>query len=201
MMANWVTLARIPLLAVVVMLLYAPEATLRLSAPPLILVLILMDTLDGVIARARNETSVLGSMLDIASDRAVEYALWMVFAHLRLIPVFIPLTVLVRGTFVDTFRSLAPRRGVKPFDLLQRRVGRFLVASPFMRTSYAVTKATAFVLLSLAHASAALEGGEVLHLTRGAQFAAWLALALCLARGIPVLIEAPGVLQEPVVGG
>jgi len=81
MLANWITLSRIPLLGIIIALLYGASATAQLIAAPLILVLILMDTLDGVLARARGETSLLGSVLDIAADRAVEYALWMVFAH------------------------------------------------------------------------------------------------------------------------
>jgi len=117
MLANWITLSRIPLLGIVIALLYGASATAQLIAAPLILVLILMDTLDGVLARARGETSLLGSVLDIAADRAVEYALWMVFAHLRLIPVAIPLIVVIRGTFVDSVRSVAPARGLKPFEL------------------------------------------------------------------------------------
>ncbi len=151
MLANWITLSRIPLLGIIIALLYGASATAQLIAAPLILVLILMDTLDGVLARARGETSLLGSVLDIAADRAVEYALWMVFAHLRLIPVAIPLIVVIRGTFVDSVRSVAPARGLKPFELMRSKVGRFLVGSPWLRAPFGVAKAVAFILLALAH--------------------------------------------------
>jgi len=195
-LANWITLSRIPLLGIIIVLLYLPSATARIIAAPLILLLILLDMLDGYLARSRGEASLLGSVLDIAADRSVEYALWVVFAHLRLISVVIPLLVLVRGTFVDAIRSVAPARGLKPFDLLRSPLGRFLVGSPWLRTPFAVAKAIAFALLALTYglSTAGSPAGETLLLP--AQIAAWVAVAFCLARGLPVLLEAPGVLRE-----
>ncbi len=195
MLANWVTISRIPLLAIVVGLLYWPSAVTRLIAAPLILILILLDTFDGVLARARGETSLLGSVLDIAADRAVEYVLWVTFAHLQLIPVFMPLVVLVRGTFVDSIRSVAPARGLKPFDLMRSRLGRFLVGSPWLRTPFGIAKATAFILLAWAHGALTTFSASGPALLLAGQIAAWVALVICLARGIPVLIEAPRVLR------
>lgn len=194
MLANWITIARIPLLGIIIALLYSASATAQLSAAPLILVLILMDTLDGVLARARGETSLLGSVLDIAADRAVEYALWVVFAHLRLISVAIPLIVVIRGTFVDSVRSVAPARGLKPFELMRSKVGRFLVGSPWLRAPFGVVKAVAFILLALAHGLDTLGHGAAGGVALAAQSASWIAVAFCLARGLPVLIEAPRVL-------
>lgn len=194
MLANWITLSRIPLLGCIIAMLYTENATLQIIAAPLILLLILMDTFDGVLARARGETSLLGSVLDIAADRAVEYALWVVFAHLRMISVAIPLIVLVRGTFVDSVRSVAPARGLKPFDLMRTQVGRFLVGSPWLRTPFGVAKATAFILLAWAYGFGTLGHAWAGGLNLAAQIASWVAVAFCLARGLPVLIEAPRVL-------
>ncbi|MBN1920230.1 MAG: CDP-alcohol phosphatidyltransferase family protein [Anaerolineae bacterium] len=196
MLANWITLSRIPLLGVIIALLFSDSATAQLIAAPLILLLILMDTFDGVLARARGETSLLGSVLDIAADRAVEYALWVVFAHLRLIPILIPLIVVIRGTFVDSVRSVAPARGLKPFDLMRTKLGRFLVGSPWLRTPFGVAKATAFILLALAHGLNSLGHSAAAGVHLASQIASWGAVAFCLARGLPVLIEAPSVLGK-----
>ncbi|OQA11945.1 MAG: CDP-diacylglycerol--glycerol-3-phosphate 3-phosphatidyltransferase [Chloroflexi bacterium ADurb.Bin360] len=198
MLANWITLSRIPLLGVIIALLYSDSAAAQLITAPLILLLILMDTFDGVLARARGETSLLGSVLDIAADRAVEYALWVVFAHLRLIPILVPLIVLIRGTFVDSVRSVAPARGIKPFDLMRTRLGRFLVGSPWLRTPFGVVKATAFILLALAYGLNTLGHSAAAGVHLAAQIASWGAVAFCLARGLPVLIEAPRVLGDAV---
>lgn len=196
MLANWITLSRIPLLGVIIALLYSDSATAQLIAAPLILLLILMDTFDGMLARARGETSLLGSVLDIAADRAVEFVLWIVFAHLRLIPILIPLIVVIRGTFVDSVRSVAPARGIKPFDLMRTTLGRFLVGSPWLRTPFGVAKATAFILLALAFGLNTQGHPAAAGVHLAAQIASWIAVAFCLARGLPVLIEAPSVLAN-----
>lgn len=196
-MANLVTLSRVPLLGVVILLLYTDSATAQFAAAGLALVVILLDTLDGVLARARGETSLLGSVLDIAADRSVEYLLWVAYADLSMIPIIIPLVVLLRGTFVDTIRSVAPSRGLTPFEMVQGPVARFLVKSPVMRTSYAIAKATTFVGLALARGLAASHSPQAPAVLAFMQGAAWVAFAICLARGLPVLIEAPRALQGP----
>ncbi|MBN1936541.1 MAG: CDP-alcohol phosphatidyltransferase family protein [Anaerolineae bacterium] len=196
MLANIITLSRIPLLVLIIFLLYQPGATPRFIAAPLIILLIVMDSFDGVIARKRGETSVLGSVLDIAADRAVEYLMWVVFADLDLIPIVFPLIVLVRGTFVDAVRAVAPSKGLSPFEMMRSRVGRFLVKSPWLRTPFAIVKAAAFFFLALTHGLAAAGSPAVVTINVVAQVCAWLALLLCLLRGVPVLVEAPRALRE-----
>jgi len=192
---NLITLLRIPLLAIIIGMLYSASAGMRFVAAGLIIVLILMDTLDGVVARATEQTSLLGSILDIAADRAVELILWVVAADLDLIPVIVPLIVITRGVFVDALRAVAPAYGMAPFDLVQSRLGKLLVGSPWLRAPYGLVKAIAFFLLALGYAFAAQStvaaGQPASSIAAAAQVATWLAVALCLARGIPVFIEAP----------
>ncbi len=196
MVANLITLSRIPVLALIIFLLYQPTATPRFIAAPLIILLIVMDSFDGVVARKRGETSLLGSVLDIAADRTVEFLLWVVFAHLRLISIIFPLIVLTRGTFVDAVRAVAPSKGLSPFEMMRSRVGRFLVKSPWLRTPFAIAKAVAFFFLALTHGLAAAGSPALATVNVIAQVCAWLALVICLLRGIPVLIEAPRALRE-----
>ena len=60
-MANAITLARIPVLIAVVLLLYLGSPLVQAATAILVLFLILMDTLDGVVARHRHEEGMLGS--------------------------------------------------------------------------------------------------------------------------------------------
>ena len=195
-MANVITLLRMPLLALVVGLLYRPTAGVRFVSAGLIVVLILLDTLDGVVARALKQESLVGSVLDIAADRTVELVMWVAFANLSLIPVIVPMVVIARGVFVDAVRSVAPARGLTPFGLMRSRIGRFLVKSPWLRTPYGVTKAAAFCLLAVQHGISALPGIHGAGIATAAQVATWLAVALCLARGVPVLVEGPRALAS-----
>ena len=196
-MANFITLIRLPLLAVIVYLLYQPSATLHYLAAILILILILLDSLDGAIARKFKETSLLGSVLDIAVDRTVELILWVVFADLKLITIIIPLLVIARGVFVDAIRSVAPSKGLAPFDLLRSPLGRFLVGSPWLRSPYGIVKAVAFFLLALFSGLLMSDSTAAGWVGTVSQIAVWMAFTLCLLRGLPVLIEAPHALAEP----
>ena len=200
-MANTITLSRIPFLIGIVILLYVGTPRLQIITAGLVLLLIFMDTLDGLVARHRHEVGMLGSKLDIAVDRIVELVLWVVYAHLGLISVAIPIIVIIRGGLVDTVRSFSLVWGKTPFGLMRTKWGRRLVASGFMRSLYGAAKAVAFCLLALTlglrglWAEAARPSWvEVIGLV--AIVASWVATALCLVRGLPVLWEARSLLRD-----
>ena len=150
-----------------------------------------------MVARKLDETSLLGSVLDIAADRTVELVLWVIYADLNFIPIVIPLVVLTRGVFVDAIRSVAPSKGLAPFELLHSRLGRFLVKSPWLRSPYGISKAVAFFLLAMFSGLTRLGSSAAQWVGLLSQVAVWIAFGLCLIRGLPVLIEAPQALAEP----
>ena len=201
-MANLITIARFPLLLIIVLLLYADSVGARFAATFLVPLLIFMDTLDGMIARRRHEVSLLGSVLDIMADRSVELVLWVCYAHLGLIPIAIPLIVILRGTIVDSLRSIHVREGEAPFHAMRTRLGSWLVSSPWMRSSYGISKLLAFTGLGAAHAVTLLaEAGQAsMQVARGLTLAfnimSWVAVAFCLVRGLPVIIEALPLLRK-----
>lgn len=195
-MANLITLSRFPLLFIYVALLYTHNAATQLWAVPLILLIILLDFFDGQIARQRGESSLLGSVLDIATDRALEIVLWVVFAHLDLIPVIIPIIVITRGTTVDAVRAVGMSSGRAAFEQVRHPVSRFLVSSRWMRSSYGFIKAFAFAVLTLDLGLKTLGSSWSSPVHIAALILAWLATAMSIARGLPVLIEGYSLLQE-----
>ncbi len=195
-MANLITLSRFPLLFIYVALLYTHNAATQLWAVPLILLIILLDFFDGQIARQRGESSLLGSVLDIATDRALEIVLWVVFAHLDLIPVIIPIIVITRGTTVDAVRAVGMSSGRAAFEQVRHPVSRFLVSSRWMRSSYGFIKAFAFAVLTLDLGLKTLGSPWSSPVHIAALILAWLATAMSIARGLPVLIEGYSLLQE-----
>lgn len=194
--ANLITMLRFPLLVVVVLLLYFGGAVGQLIDAPLIVALILMDSLDGIVARRRGEQTLVGSALDIAADRAVEIVLWVTFSHLKLIPVVIPLAVIIRGAITDSIRNVALQYGHSAHSMMRSTWGRWLVASNYVRTGYGVIKAVAFTLLALA-LGLKTGGYDAWHgIWIAASVASWVSLALCVVRGLPVIIEAPSLFQS-----
>jgi CDP-diacylglycerol--glycerol-3-phosphate 3-phosphatidyltransferase len=200
-MANVITLSRLPLLVGVVILLYGGSPWVQIATAGLVVVLILMDTLDGVVARRRQETGILGSKLDIAVDRAVELVLWVTYSSLGLISVAIPIIVIIRGTMVDAVRSFSLMWGETSFGMMKTKWGQRLVASGFMRTLYGITKALAFCTLALGLGLRGLWAGtpQAAWAEAVLVFAvvmSWIATAICIIRGAPVLIEARSLLSD-----
>jgi len=135
-------------------------------------------------------------------DRSVELVLWVCYAHLHLVPVAIPIIYVIRGTVVDSLRSVHVSAGIAPFKAMRTRLGKFLVGSPLMRTGYAVSKLISFAGLALAHSLAAYAARgsvspDTARLT-ALTFAitSWISVALCLARGVPVIVEAMPMLNR-----
>ena len=194
-MANIITVSRFPLLFLIVIMLTLPSAGARLATVPLVVLLILMDTIDGLVARSRHEESLLGSVLDIMTDRSIELVMWVVFAHMRLVPLAIPIIFIIRGTVVDALRAVGVKQGTPPFGSTTSRIGSFLVGSPFMRSSYGIAKALAFTLLALTAAlntyveigRGSIQTVNTIHLV--AMVLSWIATAFCVVRGLPVIIE------------
>ncbi len=188
-MANIITVARYPLLFIYLGILFYGNQTLLFWNVLLILIIFNLDSLDGWVARKLNEASLLGSVLDIATDRTLEYVLWVVYAHLGLIPVLVPIIVLIRGTAVDAVRSVRLKSGLSAFDQIQSPLSKFLVSSRFMRAFYGIAKGAAAVLLTLAYALQSNSGPWPNLVYQTGLIFTWISVCLCVIRGLPVLIE------------
>jgi len=194
-LANWITLSRYPLLVANVLILYFGSTPVRLAGVGLLFVALMLDTVDGMVARKTGQTSLFGSVLDIAADRSYELVLWVSFADLDMIPIAVPLIVIVRTTLTDGLRSIGVGEGKAPFQQHQSSLGRFLVGSPWMRTGYSVTKVVAFCGLALVQALGGFAPdtppGRVVPPMIGAlRVIAWVAVGFCVFRGIPVIVRA-----------
>ena len=193
-MANLLTLSRLILLLMVAWLFYAPNPVWHFVSFVLIILIFVSDGLDGYVARKRNETSLFGALFDIAGDRVVELTLWIVAADNDLVPIWVPLVFIIRGVVVDTIRSsYSMAEGTAPFALMRSRAGKFLVASKFMRIFYAVIKACAFcglVLLPAFPVALPTVWSYVGWLWTFLTYASvYIAVLLCVLRGLPVVIE------------
>jgi CDP-diacylglycerol---glycerol-3-phosphate 3-phosphatidyltransferase len=195
MLANWITLSRFPLLIVFLAILYSgPPQAIAWSVPYLFFLLAL-DTLDGVVARRRGETSLMGSILDIAADRTYELVLWVSFAGIGLLPIGIPLIVIIRTTLTDAIRTIGVGQGEAPFQQQRSRVTRFLVSAPVMRSGYSATKILAFCGLTLAYGLSGYPPGSSAEVASApihqvSLWIAWAAAAFCVLRGLPVIVDA-----------
>ncbi len=189
--ANSVAITR-ALLAFLAVAILFHRPGLYLLASGLTIVSILMDGLDGWVARRYGEVSRIGAVIDILTDRIVELTYWIAFAALGWIPAWIPIVVAVRGLLVDGARAVAFERGLTAFGpttMMRSKVGAFLVASRESRSAYGIAKAAAFTLMIVAYAPTLADSVQRVVLMI-ALACVYIAVALCVLRGIPVLLEA-----------
>jgi CDP-diacylglycerol---glycerol-3-phosphate 3-phosphatidyltransferase len=206
-MANLITVGRLALLFGVIWLLYVGNVQVITLCMVLIIVVFASDGVDGWVARRRGSTSTFGAVFDIAGDRIVENALWVVFADLNLLPIWVPLLVMTRGFVVDGLRSVSYADGMTAFgdqNMMRSSLTQWLTAGRFMRGFFGWAKAAAFVFL------AGLEGdrhrdaeGTFIGALYGQDWYLWfgwslvvLSIALTIIRGLPVVFDALAMLGE-----
>ncbi|HEY4668044.1 MAG TPA: CDP-alcohol phosphatidyltransferase family protein [Anaerolineales bacterium] len=201
-MATLITISRFPLLIAYILMLYFGSAAVRLLSVPLLFTALMLDTVDGVVARRQNKVSLVGSVLDIAADRVFELVLWVALADLGAIPVAVPLIVITRTTLTDALRSIGVQGGKAPFDQHRSRLARFLVRSAWMRSGYSISKILAFCGLTLGLALNQFQTGTGPQAAAEPMLAifrvvAWIAVVFCIIRGLPVILSGYRRVREP----
>jgi len=172
----------------------------NLAAVGLTVAAIALDALDGYIARKKKMATPVGAQLDILGDRMIENVYFTYFAVVGMVSLWLPILFFTRGAVTDFLRGLAMKAGHSGWDangMLQTWWGRALVGSRWSRGLYAAMKCLCFCYLGL---ELALTRGPValigeltadvqtmIHM--GAQMLTWMTAALCLLRGLPVLLE------------
>lgn len=189
--ANIVSISRVFVAFAAIGLLFVHTTEAYIWALVLTIIAFIMDGVDGYIARKYNQSSELGSVLDIMGDRIVEASYWIVFAVLGWLNIIFPLICVARAFTTDSIRSVALSKGMTAFgdkSMQSTSWGKFICASKFMRISYAVAKVAAFVLLIFAnipHLSVWLQ----YHVMNVAVVLAWIAIIFCVVRAVPVVLE------------
>lgn len=122
--ANVVTVVRICLIPAFVALLLAPwaEALLGQGAPAanvqafcsmgLFALISLTDSLDGYLARSRNEVTVFGKFIDPIADKVLVVSALTALVQLGQLPAWIPIVIVARELLVSGLRMLVASAGV-----------------------------------------------------------------------------------------
>jgi CDP-diacylglycerol---glycerol-3-phosphate 3-phosphatidyltransferase len=183
--------------------LFGRGAWANLSAVGLTVTAIVLDALDGHLARKKKLETPVGAQLDILGDRMIENVYFTYFAVVGMVSLWLPVFFFARGAATDFLRGLAAKSGHVGWGsgaggaMLQTWWGRRLVASRWSRGLYAAMKCLCFCYLglelALTRGPVALLGkiaAEVHVMIRvGAHVLTWMTAAFCLVRGLPVLVE------------
>ena len=203
-MANLLTILRMILAVISIEFIFSGRPDLVIASIFLTLIVIILDGLDGVVARALNEQSKFGSVFDILGDRVVENLYWIAFAIIGWVGVWVPMVVVARGILTDGLRSIALAQGFTAFGsstMMQNKFFHFLTASRFSRALYGFAKTVVFIMLIVANVpNMEYFNGMTVdsflfytdiqpYLIKIADILVYVTVAMCIIRGIPVIIE------------
>ncbi len=198
MAANAITIFRIFLAFFTLLLFQKNSFSLAILSSVLVAFVIILDMVDGIVARKRNEHSEFGAVFDISGDRIVESIYWVYFAFAGAFTFWFPLIIITRGWLTDTIRAFEVKKGKTPFgkeSLSDHPILRFFVASRISRAVYGGAKFFLFVYAGILLAVRfGIEDGQIMIpspdlkiITLIKDILAWTTMIMCVIRGIPVL--------------
>lgn len=203
-MANLLTILRMILCVIAAEYLFSGRPEFALTALFITFFVILLDGLDGIAARALKEQSKFGAVFDIIGDRIVENIYWITFGILSWVPAWVPILAAARGILTDGLRSIALAQGYTAFgesSMMKNKFFHFLTASRFSRAVYGIAKVLAFLAVIIANIPN-IEFLDILTIEQHLFYTAvqpkliytasilvYITMAMCVIRGIPVLIE------------
>lgn len=193
-MANIITLTRV-LLALIAILMLKSGPEENLIGTLLIIIALLLDAVDGYIARYFNKTSLSGGVYDILADRIIENLFFIYFASQTLFSIWIAFIFVIRGLSIDAVRSIFSFTDKTAFGsttLHTANWAKFLTCSRISRGTYNALKLITFVLFAqlLEPSSYALSIASEGTLQALATLSLWLTLTIALLRAYPVIYEA-----------
>lgn len=176
MLANTITLIRLPLTFAVIAV-FGRHRELDTALLAIIALIFVLDAVDGIVARRRDETSETGALLDTIADRIIENTFWIYFTATERLPLWIPITVMARGVFTDTLHH---RHGAP-----KSRWAGVIVRSRMSRALYGTLKMLTFLCLASRDVFDDFRLLAALSLSLAS-----VTVAFCLIRGLPICIAA-----------
>lgn len=108
---NALTLSRIVLSGVFLLLIFFESFPLRLTALLVFLIASATDYWDGKLARARNQISAFGQLMDPIADKILTISAFLAFLQMGILPAWMVLVVIGRELVVTAARFWLPAQG------------------------------------------------------------------------------------------
>ncbi len=190
MTANAITLYRL-FLTLIVIIIFGQHLYINIACIVAIALIYILDAVDGYIARKQEQTTTFGAVFDIAADRVIENVFWIYFAVEGPIHVWMPIAVVTRGFLTDGVRSLALTDGKTPFEMMAIPWTRALTSSRISRFFSGFSKALAFTFLAANPVIKNISQNKsvISAFSTASVVIAIIAVAICLIRGFPVLVD------------
>ena len=190
MTANGITLYRL-FFTFIILAIFGQNTSIDIVCIAVIALIFILDAVDGFVARRKDQATTFGAVFDIAADRVIENVFWIYFAVMGLIPVWMPIAVVTRGILTDGVRGIALTDGKTPFEMMSIPWTRALTSSRISRFFSGFSKALAFLFLATVSVLERTHPETTLlkNFTTATDIIAVIAVAICLIRGFPVLVD------------
>jgi CDP-diacylglycerol--glycerol-3-phosphate 3-phosphatidyltransferase len=123
---NVLTILRIFCIPVLVVVLLTQFEGKEIVAVIIFLLAALTDTLDGILARKREQVTVLGQILDPVADKLLIASAFICLVELGAVPAWMVVIILGREIAVTGFRAIASSKGIY---IASSRLGKFKMIS------------------------------------------------------------------------
>jgi CDP-diacylglycerol---glycerol-3-phosphate 3-phosphatidyltransferase len=192
-MANGITLLRV-ILAFSALVIAKINTTTNLLAVILIIASLLLDAVDGFIARRLDTSDLRGSIYDILADRIIENIFFIYFAAMSLFSVWFAIIMVVRGFTIDAVRTINAYNGKTAFGettFQREKWAKFFTCSRITRGLYNIAKMITFVCFAslLIPNRIFLATIPTSVLEKWSLGFLWITLILAILRAIPVILE------------
>lgn len=153
-----------------------------------------LDAVDGLVARHLNTTSIPGSIYDILADRIIENTFFIFFVANQLFNIWFAILILVRGLIIDAIRAIFATTGKTAFGLTTLHSSKWAIniaCSRISRGLYNTTKMLTFIAFS-----ALVDANNMLvylvddiWLAKFGYILLWVTTIICIIRAVPVVYE------------
>jgi CDP-diacylglycerol--glycerol-3-phosphate 3-phosphatidyltransferase len=120
------TILRIFSIPVLVVVLLTQFEGKEIVAVIIFLLAALTDTLDGILARKREQVTILGQILDPVADKLLIASAFICLVELGAVPAWMVVIILGREIAVTGFRAIASSKGI---HIASSRLGKFKMIS------------------------------------------------------------------------
>lgn len=166
-LANLISILRVGLAFLAIFFLVKGGDIARLLFMILIAMSVILDAVDGIVARWLNCQSHFGEILDHTADYVVANSVWMALAGMGLIPLWVPIITTARDFFVSFHKKTSNNKF------------RWLSSSRRMRAVYATMKLASWEIVILSTFFP-------ISMTRGVVY---ITVGLCLVRALPTFLS------------
>lgn len=193
MLANIITIIRVILAMLSIYMINSNSVNLTLTGILLIPVTMMLDMLDGYVARKSHCLSQYGSLYDILADRIISFSYFIFFSSVNISSFWPVLIIVMRGLILDNIRCIAFKHNIQAFSnnlYNSHPIPKFLTQSRFSRGFYNTLKMLLFIALAIQYCYQSL---PPLLIT----YSIWLTVFWSILRALPVLHMGYKLIQHP----